>query len=110
GTSQDCNGNGIPDECELPSSAKAADVCANALFITPGFSYTGSNAAATTDAGSGASCGASGRDMYYRYRPIVNGTLSLSLCAGTAFDTVLSVHTGCPGTTANQIAGACDDD
>ena len=110
GTSQDCNGNGVPDECELPSSAKAADVCGNALFITPGFTYTGSNSAATTDAGSGASCGTSGLDVYYRYRPITNGTLSLSLCAGTAFDTVMSLHTGCPGTTANQVSGACDDD
>jgi len=111
GTSMDCNGNGIPDECELPSGTSAADVCANANFITPGYTYSGATTNATsTDPGSGASCGVSGRDVYYRYRPIASGTLSLSLCAGTGFDTVMSLHTGCPGTTANQVANACDDD
>jgi hypothetical protein len=110
-TSSDCQPDGIPDDCQVPSGVAAADACANAPFITPGLLYTGqTTAATTTDAGSGATCGASGRDVYYRYRPVVNGTLSVSLCTGTAFDTVLSVHSGCPGSTANQLAGACNDD
>jgi hypothetical protein len=109
--SADCNSNGVPDECEIPSGAHAADVCANALFITPGMVYFGqTTSATTTDPGSGASCGASGRDVYYRYRPMVNGMLTVSMCGNSFFDSVLSIHTGCPGTTANQIAGACDDD
>ncbi len=110
-SSADCNSNGVPDDCEVPSGAAAADVCGNAAFISPGLVYRGeTTAATTTDPGSGATCGASGRDVYYRYRPVVSGTLSVSVCGITTFDTVLSVHTGCPGTTANQVAGACDDD
>ncbi|MEK6644096.1 MAG: sialidase family protein [Planctomycetota bacterium] len=109
-TSVDCNGNSIPDECELPNAVAAADACANAPFVTSGVPVAGTNASATTDVGSGASCGASGRDVYYKYRPVVSGTLNLSLCAGTFFDTVMSVHTGCPATTINQIGSACDDD
>lgn len=109
GNSADCNGDGVPNECELPG-APPADACANAPFVTTGIAIGGTNALATTDAGSGDSCGASGRDVYYRYRPISTGTLNLSLCSGTAFDTVLSVHSACPATAANQLAGACNDD
>lgn len=110
-TSEDCNGDEVPDECELPSGVQAADICANAQFITPGLVYVGqTTAATTTDAGSGASCGASGRDVYYRYRPVVSGMLTVSMCGNSFFDSVLSIHTGCPGTTVNQVAGACNDD
>jgi hypothetical protein len=111
GVSGDCNFNGIPDDCEVPSGAAAADVCANALFISPGLIYSGkTTAATTTDPGSGDSCGASGRDVYYRYRPLTSGLLNLSLCNNTFFDTILSVHSGCPGTAANQLVNACNDD
>jgi len=110
GQSGDCNADGVPDDCQLPSSALAADACGNAQFVTPGIVYTGNSFAATTDPGSGASCTSSGRDVYYRYRPVTSGTLSVSLCSGTSFDTVLSIHTGCPGTTANQVANGCNDD
>jgi hypothetical protein len=109
-TSPDCNGNNMPDECELPIGASATDACGNAPFISTGIAYAGSNATATTDAGSGASCGSSGRDVYFKYRPVISGSLNLSLCLGSTFDTIMTVHSGCPATTVNQLAGACDDD
>ena len=47
-------------------------------------------------------------DTWYSYTPVCNGTLAVDTC-GT-FDTVLSLHTGCPGAVSNQIVGACSQD
>jgi hypothetical protein len=114
GAETDCNLNGLPDSCELPSTAQAADNCAAAHFVTPGVLYNDTTTATTnTDAGSGVNCGSptpTGRDVYYRYRPFESGLLTVSLCGNTVFDSVLSIHTGCPATAANQVPGACDDD
>jgi hypothetical protein len=41
------------------------------------------------------------------YRPATDGELTISLC-WSSYDTVLSVHTGCPGDADNEVA--CDDD
>jgi hypothetical protein len=47
--------------------------------------------------------------LYYRFRSPVNGIVHIDTCSPeTSFDTVLSVHTGCPATSANAIA--CGDD
>src|SRR5206468_4961573 len=55
------------------------------------------------------SCGLSNasKDVWYAYTPPCTGTLNLDLC-GSSYDTVMSVHTGCPGTAGNEIA--CNDD
>ena len=45
--------------------------------------------------------------MWYAYTAAESGLATFSTC-GSAYDTVLSVHSGCPGTSANQLA--CDDD
>jgi murein tripeptide amidase MpaA len=109
GTSQDCQPNGIPDECDLlpPSTAQAQDFCANAQIVCPPGTYVGTTVGATNDGA--ASCGLSGTtaDVWYYYRPYGSGLLEVSLC-GSAYDTVLSVHTGCPGLPSNQLA--CSDD
>jgi hypothetical protein len=54
-------------------------------------------------------CGTSGAspDVWYSYYAPCSGTLVLDTC-GSTYDTVISVHSGCPGTSANQIG--CDDD
>ncbi len=82
------------------------DACANAIAVTNG-TYTGSTASATRDGS--ASCGRSSstRDVWYKYTAPASGTLSLNTC-GSAYDTVLSIHSGCPGTTSNQLN--CNDD
>ena len=109
GTSGDCNGNDIPDECDLyPSSdVPAQDICADAETVCTNVAYVGSTVGATNDGA--ADCGASNEaaDVWYYYEPFGNGYLTVSLC-GSSYDTVLSVHAGCPGTAANEIA--CDDD
>ena len=84
----------------------ANDNCANAIAITPG-TYTGSTGFANTDGA--ASCGysASAPDVWYAITPATDGEALLDTC-GSSYDTVLSVHTGCPGTLDNQIG--CNDD
>jgi hypothetical protein len=108
GGSEDCNENMIPDECELapPTFVEPADNCADALIVCPGRTYWGTTLGATPDGAS--SCGSAGDspDVWYYFRPSGSGFLTLSLC-GSSFDTVVSVHSGCPGTTANQIV--CND-
>ncbi len=87
------------------------DDCAYALEVCPGNSYFDSNSSSTTDGSSG--CGFGGNlgfnDVWYFYRPAASGTLTATTCnASTNFDTIVSIHTACPGTSANQIG--CDDD
>ena len=104
GDSADCQPNGIADECE-PTPMQ--DDCADAIIVTSGNTYYGSTSAATNDGSAG--CGDSNdtADVWYYFEPFGSGYLNVSLC-GSAYDTVLSVHSGCPGTAANQIA--CNDD
>jgi hypothetical protein len=85
----------------------ANDNCSSATAYTPGTSVTGTLAGASNDGQ--ASCGASGTaaDVWYVMTPSSSGFLRINTC-GSTFDTVLSVHTACPGTTLNQIA--CNDD
>jgi len=105
-TSVDCNANGTPDECEADTGL-AQNQCAVAHKVCPGSIHSGTTAGTTPDGS--ASCGLSGAtpDVWYRYVPESNGILTISLC-GSSYDTVLSVHSGCPGLSANQLA--CNDD
>lgn len=82
------------------------DLCANATAVVNG-SYTGSTASATRDGA--ASCGSSSttKDVWYKFTAPRSGTLRLDTC-GSSYDTVLSVHSGCPGMTSNQLS--CNDD
>jgi hypothetical protein len=83
------------------------DDCPTAAAYTAGTTINGCMGGASNDGS--ATCGASGTsgDVWFRLVAPQSGLLRINTC-GSAFDTVLSVHTGCPGTTANQIA--CNDD
>ncbi len=89
----------------VAASAPANDTCPNAAPIGVG-SVFGVSSAATTD-GSDSCNPTSGGDVWYAFTAPASGTLFVNTC-GSAYDTVLSVHSGCPGTAANQLA--CDDD
>jgi hypothetical protein len=82
------------------------DECPDALEVVDG-TYTGSTELAV--AGGSSSCGSSSTspDVWYAYTAQAGGALAIDTC-GSAFDTVLSVHTFCPGTSANELA--CNDD
>ncbi|HVP13310.1 MAG TPA: hypothetical protein VMV94_19205 [Phycisphaerae bacterium] len=84
------------------------DDCVNAKRACPGQYYTGTNAGMTVDGST--SCGTSDAtpDVWYKYTPGTSGSATFSLCSGTTYDSVLSVHSGCPGTAANTLS--CNDD
>lgn len=84
----------------------ANNACAAATGVTIG-TYTGTTASATIDGPSGCSGAGTAPDVWYSYTAAAFGTLILDTC-GSAYDTLLSVHSACPGTAANQLA--CNDD
>lgn len=109
GRAEDCNANGIPDQCDLLPSpdTPAEDACAEAKVVGPGVTIHGTTVGATNDGSATCGLSAASPDVWYSYTPTGNGFASFSL-AGSAFDTVLSVHSGCPGTASNQVV--CNDD
>jgi len=86
--------------------ATTNDLCGGAIQVTNG-TYNGTTVGATRDGS--ASCGSSSTtvDVWYRFTAYSSGTLTVDTCAAASYNTVLSIHSGCPGTTANQIA--CND-
>ncbi|MEE4273255.1 MAG: carboxypeptidase-like regulatory domain-containing protein [Thermoanaerobaculales bacterium] len=86
--------------------APANDDCENAFSVGIG-TYAGETNDATNDGE--AQCGASlsSPDVWYRFVAPDDGWL-IAETTYSMFDTVLSVHSECPGTMANQIV--CDDD
>lgn len=90
-----------------PASPPGNDACAAALSLVLGATATGSLAEASNDGQ--ASCGSSlfASDVWYRFDPPDSGYYSADTL-GSNFDTVLSLHEGCPGTLDNQEI--CNDD
>ena len=83
----------------------ANDNCGSAIAMGIG-SVSGDTTAATSD---GAACaGGNSRDVWYTFTPSCSGVYRFSTCGGAAWDTVLSVHTGCPGNNGNSVG--CSDD
>jgi len=84
------------------------DQCSAAIPVQEGI-YEGTTICSTNDGS--ATCGSSStnRDVWYSYRAPCSGTAVFDTLQTTStFNTVLSVHTGCPGTTLNQVG--CNDD
>lgn len=80
------------------------DNCASAPVVSAGTgSIAGSNVGATTDGTS--TCGGGG-DVWFRFDAPAEGTLLVDTC-GSSLNTVVSLHTGCPGDSSNQVA--CSD-
>ncbi|MFN7020270.1 MAG: GC-type dockerin domain-anchored protein [Phycisphaerales bacterium] len=89
------------------AQAPRNDLCINATPIFECVDFTGT----TINAGSEgqAPCRPSSRDVFYRFTPSETRSYRIYLCGSSQnWDTVLSVHTGCPATQANAIA--CNDD
>ena len=105
----DCNNNDRPDSCDLlPSEyVDAQDDCIAAETVCPNVTYYGSTSGATNDGS--ASCGDSNStaDVWYYYDTTGYGSATISLC-DSSYNTVLSVHSGCPGTSSNELG--CNDD
>jgi hypothetical protein len=82
------------------------DGCQSAVLVAEGAWY-GDTSEATNDGQ--ASCGASlfSPDVWFRYQATASGVVWANTF-GSSFDTVLSVHSACPGTLANELE--CNDD
>lgn len=87
--------------------APSNDACANATVINLGESLVGTTTDATRDGE--ASCGSSilTPDIWFQYTATEDQTVYPDTF-GSSYDTVLSIHTGCPGTIDNQHT--CNDD
>ncbi|MCK4660438.1 MAG: hypothetical protein KAV82_13020, partial [Phycisphaerae bacterium] len=110
--SSDCQPNGIPDECELGAvgdiaASEVQDDCTEAQLVCPGITYTGTTVGSTYDGVSSCALWSTVPDMWYRYIPGEDGSLTVSLCE-SSYDTLLSVHGGCPGIMTNELV--CNDD
>jgi hypothetical protein len=91
------------------------DNCGNAIELINGASVVGNLHRATPDGNANCGSSSNNRDVWYTFVARCNGTLFANTCGSrdingidTGIDTVLSVHSGCPGTTANQLV--CNDD
>jgi hypothetical protein len=96
----DGDGDGIGDVCDTMS-----DLCTWAIDLCPG-TITGSTVDQTNDGAS--SCNdfpSLNKDVWYAYTPEVDGTVTVDTC-GSTLNTIVSVHSGCPGTIVNEIV--CD--
>ncbi|MEM7165052.1 MAG: hypothetical protein AAF581_06275 [Planctomycetota bacterium] len=88
--------------CLAPPAPDPNDDCINATIVTPG-TYLGDTAGNNSDGS--ASCGATAASVWYQITA-TEQTLRASTC-GSTYNTMVSIHTACPGTTANEIA--CND-
>jgi hypothetical protein len=112
--------------CVVPG-APANDACAfpepaGFDFSGTAFSVVGQNKTATTDGSAGSPatppnanpCGVgsaigTGPSVYYTFTPTVTNNYSVALCfPANNWDSVVSVHTACPPSSANALA--CNDD
>jgi hypothetical protein len=91
------------------------DNCGNAIELINGASVIGNLHRASPDGNADCGDSSNNRDVWYTFVARCNGTLHADTCGSrdidgstTGVDTVLSVHSGCPGTIANQLA--CSDD
>jgi len=91
---------------QLAGAPPANDTCGPAIGIGEG-TYTGSTCTATHDGAASCDTGNVSPDVWYAFQPSATTTLLLDTC-GSDYDTMLSVHSGCPGTAANTLA--CNDD
>jgi hypothetical protein len=80
------------------------DDCANAIVITEG-TFSGNTSQDTNDGST--SCGDPSPDVWYRYDSFSESAMTADTF-GSNYDTVLSVHDGCPGRYDNTIS--CNDD
>jgi hypothetical protein len=98
-----------------PSPRPDNDNCGNAIEVISGANIDGNLHRATPDGNANCGDSSNNRDVWYTYVARCNGTLRITSCGSRdingpnmGIDTVISAHTGCPGTASNQLT--CNDD
>ncbi|HYE62964.1 MAG TPA: hypothetical protein VD997_13290 [Phycisphaerales bacterium] len=90
----------------ITAAAPSNDTCGSPLTLAVNSPVFGSNTTANNEGGT--SCGfQTGKDVWFSFTPTCSDVYEFTTC-GSSFDPVLSLHSACPGTTANQLA--CNDD
>ncbi|MCZ6794501.1 MAG: hypothetical protein O7J95_12905, partial [Planctomycetota bacterium] len=90
------------------SGGPPSDRCVDASPIGLGV-HTGSTSQRGSDGAASCGASASSPDAWFSYTATQDCLILASTCGvGTGFDSVLSVHSGCPGDPASQIT--CNDD
>ncbi len=85
-----------------------SDSCDGAWPVAAGVTYGGCTEIVTLDGLSGCLSGfQTSPDVWYKYTATCTGRIGMNTF-NSGFDTVLSVHTGCPGGASNMVA--CNDD
>jgi len=98
-------GDGCDEHCQIEGAG--LDICGGAQALCPDASVAGSTAGAVADGS--ATCGqaAGSPAHWYVYTPVADGAAAFATC-GSTFDTVLSVHSQCPGGAGTELL--CNDD
>ena len=107
----------VPTNTCAQPPAPTNSLCSAAIVLT-GSSVTvlGNNSLVTpaTNVIPPISCEASGRAVYYSYTPTLTALYTISTCHSVTLnpphDTLISVHSGCPGDGSTELPGACSDD
>lgn len=89
-----------------PVTLPGGETCSEAVLVSEGV-YLGDTTFAAPDGNAICAESAASPDLFYSVIPAEDSMLRLSLC-GSAFDTMLSVHSGCPGDETTEVA--CSDD
>jgi hypothetical protein len=89
-----------------PPNRPVNDLCVNAIPIGAG-TFVAETCTATKDGSTGCQANSGAPDIWYVYTPSTDQTVAVNTF-GSGYDTMLSVHTGCPGTSSNQLT--CSDD
>lgn len=84
-----------------------SDSCEGATHVTQGDSVTGCSTYAVLDGYADCQGLSTSPDVYYKITADKDGTLEMDTF-GSMFDTVLSLHDGCPTSDTNTVA--CNDD
>jgi serralysin len=96
-----------PDSGFRANPAPSNNNCANAIPLSVGVAYDGTNVSATTQGIASCRPTTSGADVWHTFTPTCTGTYRIDTC-NSQFDTVLSVHSACVGSSANTLF--CLDD
>jgi hypothetical protein len=83
-----------------------SDSCAGAWPIAQG-TFEGCTTICTVDGSSSCGGAGAGPDAWFAYTAPATGTVTIDT-QGSSFDTVLSIHAGCPGDVASTLQ--CNDD
>ena len=104
--SQPYSGGFAPRTITVTAVPPPNDLCTSPTVVSAG-AYTGTNAHATLDGFSTCGNTSTSRDVWFRFNAQKSGAVTVNTC-GSDFDTVLSLHSACPGNIATQLA--CNDD